>query len=378
VLLTGVFAAGVLMISATAGAAPLAAGNVHVVKDVNLGGSPAGVAVDPATNRVYVADEANETLDVLNATSGKLLTRIHVGLFPSLVAVDPTRDHVFVVDYTDARRSPVVEINGRTNKVIGSVLVGAYPTAMDIDPATGGLLVTAYYDFDGTVYLIKTKGRTLKLVRSFGVPDLSNGLEPDDVAVDTQTHTFYVVNARSSGEVWKINASTFGASTYTVGDDPFDPLAIGNTLWLETYNGTEDVLDQVSASDPSGPSTQVAIPQYGDQIHDSATDTTYVIAYEDVYAVRGGVSTTIYAGNSHLTAVTFDARDGDVFVVNVGEERPNMSWAGNVAVIRGLAVTQTVSTGNYSDYAALNPDTGKVYVVNSDGATMSILQAPVG
>jgi DNA-binding beta-propeller fold protein YncE len=94
--------------------------------------------------------------------------------------------------------------------------------------------------------------------------------------------------------------------------------------------------------------------------------------------VRSGTETTIDAGTSYSEFVVFDQRDGDLFLVNEGPERPNATYAGNVTVVRGLTLTQTVPTGNYSAFAALNPASGKLYVVNSDGATMSILQAPVG
>jgi DNA-binding beta-propeller fold protein YncE len=372
--------AALLAMAATAGASPLGAGNVHLVKNVQVGDYPEGVAVDAATNRLYVADDATEYLDVLNATTGKMLTRIHVGIFPYLVAVDPTRDHVFVVDYADGRRTPVVEINGRTDKIIGTVLVGAYPEAVEFDPSTGALLVTAENHLEGYVYLINTKGRTPKLVRSFGVAT-DYGIYADQLAVDTQTHTFYVTNDAVSGIIWKINASTFATSTYSgVGSFPLAPFATGNTLWLESSMGGHYVLDQQSASDPDTATGEgVILPQYGYFIdRNAATHTTYLVDGDEVYAVRAGAVTSFNTGVSYANDVVFDQRDGDLFIVNGGREGLNEGYSGNVVIVRGLAVTQTVPTGNYSDYAALNPGTGRVYVTNSDGATVSILQAPVG
>jgi len=377
-LVSAVAAAGLLLTAATAGAAPLAGGAVHSVRNVDLGGYPEGVAVDTVTHRVYVADDASENLDVVNGTTGKLITRVHVGLFPYLVAVDSKRDLVYELDYVDGRRTPLVVINGRTDKVIGSVLVGSYPEALEFDPSTDAVLVSAYWN--GETHLYVVNGRTRRVVHTILVPDSGDGIYPDEMAFDAQTNTFYAVNDDSSGGVWVINAKTFAVRTFVTGEDPDAPLAVGNTLWLETYDGSDYVLDQLSASNPTvATSAPVTLPSYAYYpARDSVTHTTYLAGDEQVFAVRSGVLTTIHTSDSDVEGLVLDSRDGDLFVVNDGIEQPNTSWAGNVTVIRGLAVTQTVKTGNYSEYADIDRGTGRLYVANSDGGTLSILQAPVG
>ena len=63
-----------------------------------VGWSPAELAVDGRTGRVFVANRDDNTVSVLVATSGAVLRTIAVGPRPSALAVDEQTGRVFVVD----------------------------------------------------------------------------------------------------------------------------------------------------------------------------------------------------------------------------------------------------------------------------------------
>lgn len=69
-----------------------------LLRTVSVGWSPAELAVDARTGRVFVANFDDHTVSVLDATSGAVLHTIAVGPHPSALAVDEQIGRVFVVD----------------------------------------------------------------------------------------------------------------------------------------------------------------------------------------------------------------------------------------------------------------------------------------
>ncbi len=71
----------------------VAVGNSGWRKDPNVGG--AGIAINPNTNHVFVANTADGTVSVLGA-NGEQIATIPVGPDPFEIAVNPTNDKVYV------------------------------------------------------------------------------------------------------------------------------------------------------------------------------------------------------------------------------------------------------------------------------------------
>ena len=82
-----------------------------VVKTINVGKSPDGVAVNPNTNMVYVANAYSNMTSVIDSSTNTLVTTIAVGNSPSAVAVNPNTKMVYVVNYND---NTVSVIDGST------------------------------------------------------------------------------------------------------------------------------------------------------------------------------------------------------------------------------------------------------------------------
>src|SRR5881409_3832638 len=73
--------------SQAAMAGPVAAGFPHVVGTVRVGDGPSGVAANPRTGRVYVADFRDDTVTALDQVS-KRRTLIPVGSGPAAVGIN--------------------------------------------------------------------------------------------------------------------------------------------------------------------------------------------------------------------------------------------------------------------------------------------------
>jgi uncharacterized repeat protein (TIGR02543 family) len=90
----------------------------------NSGNSPAGIAVSPLGDRVYVAVSAENTLEVID-TASRMVTRVPVGASPFGVAIDRSGAKLFVVNSGSGWMSM---IDTATNTVTGpSVAVGSSP-----------------------------------------------------------------------------------------------------------------------------------------------------------------------------------------------------------------------------------------------------------
>jgi DNA-binding beta-propeller fold protein YncE len=132
----------------------------QLVATVPLGGDPQGVGVNPATGRVYVAlsDTAQQacpepcpeqgrravegcrqgSLSVVDGLEGRVLAIVTGLKRPRGVAVNPTTDRVYVAD-TCADR--LVVIDGSSNEMLISLPVGSYPDAVAFEPETNRIYV---------------------------------------------------------------------------------------------------------------------------------------------------------------------------------------------------------------------------------------------
>jgi YVTN family beta-propeller protein len=123
----------------------------QVITTVQDGGELSfNVAVDVIHNIVYVADEFG-TVSVINGATNTLTNTIAVGGEPAGFAVDPIHQRVYV---NNAGLNAVQVIDGKTNTVIDTVPAGTSPLNSDIDFLRGLLYVQ---NQDGNVVVISTK-----------------------------------------------------------------------------------------------------------------------------------------------------------------------------------------------------------------------------
>jgi len=109
-----------------------------------LGGrSPQGVAVDPNTNRIYVANSGSNNVSVIDGASNTVVATVAVGSNPRGVAVNPTTNHIYV---TDNFSSNVSVIDGASNTVVATVAVGMSPQGVAVNPNTNRIYVANWGD----------------------------------------------------------------------------------------------------------------------------------------------------------------------------------------------------------------------------------------
>ena len=103
-----------------------------VIATIGVGGSPTDVLFDPANGDVYVSNHGDNSVSVID---GFLVVAVVDMASPSAMALDPTRDSIYVANEDlNAASNTVSVISGATNTVTATVQVGAAPDAMAFDP----------------------------------------------------------------------------------------------------------------------------------------------------------------------------------------------------------------------------------------------------
>jgi YVTN family beta-propeller protein len=103
-----------------------------------VGAMPCAVAVNEATNRVYVANHSEDTVTVIDAAKGVRVATLNVGSRPQALAIDPGRNLVYVAN---THGDSVTVIDGAQNRVRETVKTGKNPYALAVSPMSGQLYV---------------------------------------------------------------------------------------------------------------------------------------------------------------------------------------------------------------------------------------------
>ena len=151
-----------------------------------VGTNPFGVAITPDGTKVYVANEYDGTVSVINTTTNTVTSTVPVGFIPMGVAVTPDGTKVYVTNWND---STVSVISTTNNTAYASVTVGSGPVDVAISPNNTRVYVVNCDS--NNVSVIDTATNTV-------VGTVPVGTEPDGVAVSPNGQNVYVANTGDS------------------------------------------------------------------------------------------------------------------------------------------------------------------------------------
>jgi YVTN family beta-propeller protein len=166
-----------------------------------VGPHPQGIAVNSRLGRLYVADMVQNTVTVIDETSGRTLASIDVGAVPlQPIRIDEATNRIYVVCST-AQELDVID--GKANRVIARVPVGPYPEGIVIQSATGRIYVAdeGSKEFGGGP---QDSGTTITAIDVHSLAVLGTlqvGQAPDGIASDPALHQIYVATEQSNAMV---------------------------------------------------------------------------------------------------------------------------------------------------------------------------------
>lgn len=359
-----------------------------------VGSAPSGVAVDTTTHTVYVANQGDNTLSVLNAAqcSASVTTgcaspsaTVHVGDGPTGVAIDQATDSVYVANNGGDTVSVIdgATCNATDQEGCGgtpaTLTVGNGPFAIGIDPTTDSIYVTDNGAVSkGTIHSTSSVGDTVSVIDGTTCNasvqsgcgqtpgTVSVGAGPLGIGVNPTTDSIYVANTGREGgavsalghTVSLIDGATCNgthqagcgraAATVTVGVAPFGVAVDQSTNKIYVANNTGgdssaslSVINGTScdATETSGcAALPPELPGPGYAPHGIALDPTNHVLYAtsfygasvsaiDVASAKGARSTPFFAVGSSPQDLAVDPANRTVYV--------SSSLDGTVSVMAG-------------------------------------------
>jgi YVTN family beta-propeller protein len=116
-------------------------GATNETTTVAAGTHAVAVAVNPVTNRVYVANNSTDSVTVIDGATNAATT-VAVGSQPYAIAVNPVTNKVYV---SNENGVSVTVIDGATNATT-TLATGVSPVGVAVNPATNKIYVCSYDD----------------------------------------------------------------------------------------------------------------------------------------------------------------------------------------------------------------------------------------
>jgi YVTN family beta-propeller protein len=422
----------VSMIDTAACNATYTAGCTQAPATVTVGSSPALLAINQATNTIYVPNSQADTVSVIDGatcnatdTSGcGHVSTLTVGSGAQAVALNLQTHTAYVANFNDGTVSVIdtatcnATVTSGCSQTSPTVAVGITPSAVVVDQASN----TAYVAFGpggnasttlGSVALIN--GATCDATVTSGCARAPRttpiGSIPGWITENPATRTVYAVNQDDSS-VSVINAARCNASESAGCRQVAPALAIGfnggavavdpstNTVYATSQNENDvSVLDgsNCDATNTSGctqfsPTTTVGTGPQGVAAN-PATHTIYVTnRTDDTVSVidaatcnaldRAGCDRawpTVRVGN-YAQDIRVDERTDTIYVVNANDNTVSVINGAtcNATISRGCTQTPpTIGVGPGPSALAIDQRTDTIYVANSGstspGDTISVI-----
>jgi YVTN family beta-propeller protein len=339
-----------------------------IMTTLPAGAYATGITLNPVTNKLYVPAENSNNVTVVDGATNTTST-VGTGSFPVTAAVNPVTNTIAVTNYGS---NSVTLINGAT-LATSTVNVGNGPTYSAFNPVTGRL------------YVGNDTGNSVSVVdmASYGVAGTALGVSPNAITVNPVTNKVYAVS--NAGNVVKVvDGATGATSTIPVGAYPLglDVNPITGKIYVSNYqSGSLSVIDGATATVDTT-ITVGANPTYVGL--NTVTNRVYVINVADssVTPVDGYTNiagTAIPVGNSPYK-LDINPVTNRIYVANGGSN--------SVTVIDGVTnlVIATVPVNGEPRDVKVNPVTNKIYapswtgnvVTIIDGVTHATITAPAG
>src|SRR3989442_9425106 len=303
---------------------PTAVHGDTVALTIQAGISPSGVAVNPSTGRIYVANRGDGTISVINSATKTVVGTITVGDIPAELAVNPATNRLYLT-YSDNNIPPVID--GSTGQVVGSIAIPQNGKAIAVTSLTN----TIYLPGGGssgsvpasTLFLVSGSNNTV--LRTIGI-----GSGPFSVAVNPNSNRVYVAN--------------FYDWTISVVDG-----SLKSAISTVPVNGAPDGI----AVNPGTNRLYV-----NDETHNAL-----LVLDASTYAILAQVPV-----GSFPNAVDLNPKTNRVYVVN--------SAGGSVTIVDGNtnAVVSVLKVGNFPPRVAADPVTNFAYVTNQNSDSVTVIR----
>jgi YVTN family beta-propeller protein len=295
----------------------------QVIATIAVGNSPIYLAADQKRNRIYVSDQGDDTVSVIDGLTNTVMAVVRVGGYPNGIAVNPKTNTIYVANL----RSGSLSIIDGSSFTASTLRLGFHPAKVAINAATNKVYVTLE-DQNGALAVIDGKNR--KLIASIPLPPY-----PLSVAVDSPSNQIYVADFLC------------GCGQVTVVD-----------------GSTDTIINNIALPGASMVGGVALAPRTEFGYATDENNGLYVID------LASGTILGEISGLSYPNEVA--AIPGTSFAVepDTGSDRAIFIGA------RNLVIEKRVRVGKFPTGVAVNAATKRVYVANRESNTVSVIQLP--
>jgi autotransporter-associated beta strand protein/YVTN family beta-propeller protein len=326
--------------------------SASVIATIPVGQAPQGLAVNPGTQRTYVANTTDGTVSVISDQTNSVVATINLGAgsHPDGVGVNTTTDHVFVVETNnDGSNGALAVIDGLPGSPTENMVIATIPIPgrflgarqIAVNPVTNRVYIPSF-DPGGQVEVID--GSTNTLLTSISVQP-----NPIAAAVDPTTNTIYIGHG-----------SFFHRSQITLINGATNAVSNGPVVGLSQAGLAVD------------PATHRLYVHVGDTSRGTPVGVVVVDTTNNSVLTTIAPSTT--GQNSGFGNVTVNTQINRVYVA---EQDPA---ANDVAIINGApggpttdTQAATVAVGFQPLGVGVDTTSGLIYVSNPGSNTVSVI-----
>ncbi|MGA9567932.1 MAG: YncE family protein [Candidatus Korobacteraceae bacterium] len=335
-----------------------------VVATVPVGLNPQWVALNPVTNKIYVANEGDNTVTVID---GVTFNTTAVSVFsPSIAVVNPLTNKIYVGGATTYPTISVIDgATLATSVVLSGVYLGQGPKSMAVNPVTDKI-----YAVTSNCDLVVIDGATQSTTT---VSNDGCGFGGGSVAINTLTNKIYVTQETGTAVVVVDGASNNIVANVVLGAG-YDAIEVNertNKIYVASFR--DNFVAVINGSSDSLLATlPVETCYYGTGLGvNQLTDSIFVAGYQGIVTKVGGAATNMAAGTAHIgNSAPYDLKlDTQSNTVFVGS-----SSGYTVSFVNGATLfANTLQVGNSVGNMAIDQTRKRLYVATGIGTAGNVL-----
>src|SRR6266487_3921378 len=106
---------------------------------IQVGTFPTVVAVNQTTNQIYVSNQANNSVSVIDGNTTLVVATVPVGTWPQVVEVNSMTNMVYVANLLS---NNVTVIDGKTNSIAATIAGLSAPFGIAVNASTNQIFVS--------------------------------------------------------------------------------------------------------------------------------------------------------------------------------------------------------------------------------------------
>ena len=342
--------------------------NYSVLDTLDVGNTPKGMAVDGTHNKIYVANMRSNGIMVIDGNTNAVSTLAEYINRPIAVAVNVTTGALYVAqNINDGGYGYVKVLNSSTGVETTTLTVEKNPSALVLNDRTNKIYVT-HENSSGTVTVIDGSS-------NITVAALSVGSYPESIAVNEETNKIYVANSWSDSISVIDGDSNTVIKTVAVGGSPWGVAVNASTNRIYVANQTcrsvsvidgitNTVVQTIEIPDSQSGPIAVAVDQTRNKIYVSSIGTNKLTVIDGSVIEAAGITglTAPAAGETPEAAAGLTTGDNRCTVSTLSWQNLNgtpatLDGSGNFANAGNTYKAEIVLTAgsNYKFPAGLKP-----------------------